>query len=104
MRRLAALVNGLPLDSALVRSYDPDRLGRGWDSKSELLAMIAELIDQSNRFFIAANSKRGTQLPRPLYIARPDDNRRGLPQRNQKAAVRALFAKQGVPVMSRPKR
>lgn len=43
----------------------------GWDTKTELLATIAELIDQNSRLFIMANSKQGAKPPTPIKIPRP---------------------------------
>jgi len=69
MRRFQALVRGLPLDSSLVRSQDPKRLGVGWNSNTELLAVIAQVIDNGNRLFYQANFKGS--MPKPLKIVRP---------------------------------
>lgn len=69
MRRFQTLVKGLPLDSSLVRSQDPKRLGVGWDNKTEFLAVIAQLIDVSNILYYKANFKG--EPPKPLKIDRP---------------------------------
>lgn len=69
VRRLNALANALPKDSALAHSIEP-RTGT-WSNEAELLKAIAELIDQNNRLFISANSKKGTQQPKPIEIPRP---------------------------------
>ncbi len=104
-RRLAALINGLPLDSALVRSYDPDRLGRGWDLQTEMLAIVAELIDRHDRHFLMANTKRGTTIPKPLYIARPDDAKRGrsATPKTDPAALKRFAAQRGIPIVKKKK-
>lgn len=101
IRRLASLINGLPLDSALVRSYDPKRLGRGWGTQEELLAIIAELLDVNNRYFLSAHVKPGTQLPKPIYIPRPDDTQRKPPTPKQ---VLGHLAAKGIPVVRSKKK
>lgn len=71
VRRLEALVNSLPRDSATVRALDPQFAGSGWDTQTELLATIAELVDQHSRLYIMANSKKGAKPPRAIQIPRP---------------------------------
>ena len=71
VRRLESLVNSLPHDSALARSVDPIYAGKDWDTKTELLAVIAELIDFNSRLYIMAHSKKGAQPPKPIKIPRP---------------------------------
>lgn len=51
----------------------------GWTYTEELLALIAEILDQSTRLFIMANSKKGTKPPDPLEIQRP-----GQPSRKER--------------------
>lgn len=102
IRRLQSLINGLPLDSALVRSYDPKRLGRGWGPQEELLAVIAELVDVNNRYFLSAHVKPGTQLPKPIYIARPDDTQRKPP--SSKEVQQHLATTLGIPIVRRKKK
>lgn len=48
---------------------DPE--GWSWDTRAELLAAVAELVDYGNRLFLQANSKKGTKPPKPIQIARP---------------------------------
>jgi hypothetical protein len=69
---MAALVFGISPDSALTRASNPDDWF--WDSTSELLAVVAELLDQSNRQFHAANFKGAP--PKPLEINRPGRGKR----------------------------
>lgn len=78
-RRIEAMVNALPIDSATVRAYDPEFAGRGWDTKTELLALIAEVVDQHQRLFYMANAKKGTPVPKPLHIPRPGESLRQKP-------------------------
>ncbi len=94
-------MNGLPLDSALVRSYDPKRLGRGWGVQEELLATIAELTDFNNRLVLGAHYKQDGPRPKPIYIPRPDDTQRKPPTRKQ---VHQHLAKQGIPIVRKPKK
>lgn len=69
MRRLRALIRGLPLDSALGRSVAPHRLE--WSTTEELLATLIEVTDAGNVMFFAAHSKPGTPRPRPIRVPRP---------------------------------
>lgn len=71
VRRLEGLVNSLPRDSATARSIDPTYTGVGWNTETELLAVIAELIDYNSRLYIAAHTKKGAQPPKPIKIPRP---------------------------------
>lgn len=45
--------------------------GHDWTDEKELLATLCELIDFSNRMFLAANTKKGTKIPEPIKIPRP---------------------------------
>jgi hypothetical protein len=56
----------LPKDSAIA-----ERHLHGWSNTEELLAIACELIDQSNRLFFQANSKKGSKPPKPIEIRRP---------------------------------
>jgi hypothetical protein len=47
----------------------------------ELLAWLAELLSESNRMFIAANTEKGTELPPYLHIPRPHELREGPKQK-----------------------
>lgn len=68
-RRFVALFDGLGPDTATARAIQPDTWH--WTSQHELLATLAELVDQGNRYFLLANSKEGTTQPRPIQITRP---------------------------------
>lgn len=74
MRRLAALVAGLPLDSALERSRDPHGAGVGWSTTEELLAVAIEVLDRADRHYVRANTKKGARQPKPLKVPRPRDH------------------------------
>lgn len=78
LRRLLALVGGLPRGGALDRALDPDGWGSGWTHTEELLATIAELLDLHRRQYVVTNSKRGASKPRAIKIPRPSDIRRRL--------------------------
>lgn len=69
MRRIRALVKGLPPGSAFHRSIDPEWWS--WDGQHELLAVIAELLDGANRMYLMAHSKKGAAKPQPIKIPRP---------------------------------
>jgi hypothetical protein len=92
VRRLEALVNSLPRDSATVRALDPDFAGTGWNTQTELLATIAELIDQHSRLYIMANSKKGAQTPRPIKIPRPGKIEIKKPELSSLEAMNRMWA------------
>jgi hypothetical protein len=99
-----ALADGLPLDGAVARSLAPDSVGVGWDAKTELLAVLAEQIDQNTRVLIMANSEKGATVPRPILIERPW--KRTTPQERQStpSQVAAFMARNGVPILGRRKK
>lgn len=76
MRRFESLLESLPLDGALARSMDPERLGVGWTRLDDFLALLAELIDHGNRQNFAFNVKKGTKIPKPIFIPRPTSEKR----------------------------
>lgn len=47
-----------------------------WSNLEELVAIAVEVIDQGNRQFHAAHSKKGARAPKPLRIPRPPRPRR----------------------------
>lgn len=76
VRRILALIAGLPPGSAVHRSIDPHGAGKGWTTQEELLSTIAEVVDYGNRLFYAANTKKGSKQPKPLFIPRPTQPKR----------------------------
>lgn len=52
---------------------------------------MAELVDQGNRLYVMAHSKRGTPAPKPIKINRPGDERK----RKRKATADELAAFMG---------
>jgi len=94
VRRLRNLVTAIPPESSFglaMGAYRP-----GWSNAEELLAIIAELVDQNTRMFVIANSKKGTQAPKPIDIQRPTrvtDAEAKEPKRRQAtpAELRAWF-------------
>lgn len=87
LRRLRALIGGLPPGSAVHRSVDP--AGYGWRNTEEMLALIAQLIDHTNRLLFARTQKG--QVPKPIHIKRPWER---VPERRPVASpdeVRAFF-------------
>jgi hypothetical protein len=95
-RRYAALFYGLPPNrTATARHMDPE--SAGWSQESELLATVAELIDQGNRYFLSANVKKGTPLPRPISIRRPGDTKK-----KRGTTLGELLGKAGDRVQRRP--
>lgn len=75
MRRFLALLEGLPVTSATVRAAD-ERAGMGWTVDTDLLALIAEVLDHGNAQQYMIHSKKGTQPPKPINIPRPGDEER----------------------------
>ena len=70
MRRLRHLVAGLPKDSAFFRSAYPE--AANWTQTHELLATLIEVTDAVHLRHLSAITKRGTRLPKPLSITRPN--------------------------------
>lgn len=91
-RRLINLIEWLPPESALARSCDPLYAGTGWDNKTELLATIAELVDQHSRMFFIANSKKGTHPPKPIKIPRPGQRQEGRKTMDSVQAMNTIWA------------
>lgn len=68
-RKIAVLVKGLPPDSAIARALNPSL---GWGTTEELLAVLTEQVDLSNRLFLKAHSREGSGDPKPfITIRRP---------------------------------
>jgi hypothetical protein len=96
VRRFQSLLAGLPPDSSVIRSFEPERLGVGWGFQEELLASLAELVDQTNRLIFATNAKKGTRIPDPIFIPRPGPR----PEKRNATAdeLMAMFGDQGVSI------
>jgi len=66
-RRLTALINGLSPDSATMRKVNSG--GRQWGGTEEMLAVLCELTDLSNRMYFAAHFEgevwEALEIPRP---------------------------------------
>lgn len=73
MRRLHALVSGLPRDAALLRKLDPEQAQ--WGTTAELLAALIEVVDMGNRMYHAAHTRKGTTPLTPVEIRRPGGTR-----------------------------
>lgn len=69
-----ALFTNLPPGSATHREMEPEAWA--WTSTEELLALQAELLDAIGRVLMAANSPKGTKLPKPIDIQRPGSQRK----------------------------
>lgn len=70
VRRFRNLVVALPRESATVRALVPHP---DWGMREELLAGIAELVDQGNRWFYSAHKSSSAADPEPVRIRRPWD-------------------------------
>jgi hypothetical protein len=97
VRRLGALLAGLPARNALARALDPKGVGSDWGHVEELLATQAELIDQGNRLFYQAHAKKGSRDPEPIKIRRPWDEELAAPVASQDE-LRAYTQTHNVPV------
>ena len=69
VRELCNLVAWLPKDSPLGKEVDPK--GADWNTQTDLLALIAELIDITNVIQMKVNSKPHTHVRDPISIPRP---------------------------------
>lgn len=68
-RRLWALVSNLPLGSAVHRALEPEAWS--WGNLEEMLALVVEFIDHSNRMFFAAHNSDKTPVWDPVRVPRP---------------------------------
>ena len=66
-RRLRALIEGLPTDAMFWRRVP------GWGTAEELAALDVEVGHSVVRVLLAAFSKKGHPIPKPLRIPRPAD-------------------------------
>lgn len=71
LRRLWALVEGLPPDGALARA-----IGRRWapGSIEELLAAVVETNWENVRATLLAGGAKSHQVPKSLHVPRPGDD------------------------------
>lgn len=69
--RLMNLVHWLPETSAVHRALDPDGIGVGWNLHGHLLAVIAEVTDNTNMILAKVYGAKGAPQPKPLRITRP---------------------------------
>jgi len=74
LRRLRALVLGLPADAMIWRRVP------GWGVDQELAAVSAEIAHSSMRVQLSAYSKKGASIPKALRIPRPTDTDRRRPR------------------------
>lgn len=95
VRRVLALIIGLPPGSAIHRALDPKGVGVGWTTQEELMAVLIEVMDYGNRLFYSANSKKGAKQPKPLYVPRPNRSRKRRKASSQD--MKAIFAQKGIP-------
>lgn len=68
MRRIRALLTGLPIDAAVFRADTG-----GWSSETHLLAMLTEIAWETTRAIYASapGRRKGAKLPDPLRLPRP---------------------------------
>lgn len=91
------MIYGLPPTSALAREMHPDTVGADWGITQELIATAIELIDQGNRQFVMAHSKKGTRPPKPIKIVRPWEIQTKPKRAATASEVRELLG--GIPVI-----
>lgn len=84
VRRLCALVRGLPPDSALHRN------GAKWTTQHEIAALAVERADMWWQVWVGMNAAKGSKLPEGIGITHPD---RPKPER-EKRSKKALSARQ----------
>lgn len=73
MRKVANLVRNLPPEAALRRALDPD--GSAWSTSDHLLASILEVVDSHRVNYVAAHSKTGAKVPKPIRVPRPGEKK-----------------------------
>jgi hypothetical protein len=102
LRRLNNLIHHLPDDSAFIRAVAPrlDKRPAPWTTGDYLAALIAELVDKTNRTLETVYAKKGAPAPKPLRIPRPGDEDRRRPVSMSSAEARAFFG--SVPVYYTP--
>jgi len=79
VRRIRALVRGLPIDGVTVR--ETELHGKPWSITDELLATLIELIDHGNRMYYSAHAKNPSGVWKPLKITRPIEEEDQPPER-----------------------
>lgn len=72
VRRLRALIDGLPHDGAFARSVDP-KAASFYLSAPELLAVLSEIADAHRLDWIQSKTEKSWQRPDALRIPRPWD-------------------------------
>lgn len=93
LRRFEALLRGLPLESLVARELGAHKPG-DWSNTDELLAAAIYEHRLANFYFVKANAKRGTHVPEPKPIRRPDGAARQ--NRPRPASAEELAAKLGM--------
>lgn len=88
-RRLAALVAGLPPDSAYHRD------GRMWTQDNEIAAIANELTQMWLARILGAWMSKGSKLPDVIQIPHPD-RRIAEPERKQAMSAREAAARLGM--------
>lgn len=72
VRRLLALVRGLPRDSATARAeIGPDRFE--WTTETELMAIMVDRFAVFQHTWLQAHVKEGTTIPAPVFVPRPGE-------------------------------
>lgn len=91
VRRIVALVNGLPMQGAVFR--DAAMHGKYWTTTEELLATLIEVTDLTNRLLYGANAPKGKRVWDPLEIERPAKAKpeRALPTPSGRGEIQAFF-------------
>ena len=77
LRRLRALVFGLPPDAMLWRQRP------AWGTAEELAALNVEVAHSTMRVLLSAYGRKGASVPKPLRIPRPETTERRRPRRRR---------------------
>jgi len=92
VRRIHALAEGLPLSGATFRAAATN--GQQWTTTDELLAVLVELVDHSNRMYFSTHARKGQQVWKPIQIARPAtkvEPKKMEPRKSSVVQMRAAF-------------
>lgn len=91
LRRFRSLLQGLPAEGLVGRKLGTWE-SQGWNIQTELIAILAELIDVNTRVFVKANSKKGSPDPKPIKIPRPGSGTGETKKRKStKAEIKRFF-------------
>jgi hypothetical protein len=91
----------LPLESRTARELGAEAPG-DWTVADELLALAVESIEIANYLFLKVNTKKGTDLPKPMRIPRPGAETGQAKEQSSTAELGRFFGGPGVIVNYTP--